>query len=108
MANPMGHPTRNLGKYAHTPKGRHTERKVGKPNQTGNFKPAGDLRENLHSTQKSVAGLDMGNSDVKSEAIGPDLGPITTAPKAFTAKPNKKKQMKASKPSGTPFFGTNA
>jgi len=100
------HPTRNLGIYAHAPKGRHREKKVPKPTD-GNYKPKGDLRENLHSTQKSVAGVDMGRSDVKSESIGPDLGPLTGTPKAYTVKPPKR-QMKNSKPSGTPFFGINA
>lgn len=105
MQQVMGHPVKNLGTYAHQPKGRHQERRVPTPDTQGDFKPAGDMRENLHSQQTDVSGVDMGNSDVKSESIGADLGPATTTPKAYKKKPNLKRQMSKVKTSGTPFFG---
>jgi hypothetical protein len=101
--SPMGHPARNLGAYAHPPKHRHAIAKA--PDVRGrDYRPAAMPKNNLHPTQKSVAGVDQGSSDVKSEGIGPDLGPLLGIPTDYKKKAAKK-QMKASKMSGTPFFG---
>lgn len=104
----MTHPSRNLGAFLHPPKpiaSRHAETKAPKPPERkyvppdGDYKPKVALKASKFVKPKSVAGVDMGNSDVNSEAIGNDLGPanVSTTPAPLKAKKVNAKQM--------PFYG---
>jgi|SRR5580765_2714379 len=96
-----GHPHRNLGSYLHAPKvkKRHNERQVPHPNGK-KFQPRGNSRaKNPNLKVTPVAGPNMGQSDVNSEAIGSLMGPASTSstPPAFKSRKAKAKQM--------PFYG---
>lgn len=96
-----GHPHRNLGSYLHAPKEkkRHNVRPVPRPNGK-KFQPRGNSKaSNPNLKVTPVAGLNMGQSDINSEAIGSQMGPASTssAPPAFKSKKPKAKQM--------PFYG---
>lgn len=117
------HPVGNLGAFAHEPKrGAFTEHHVKttvpkvRANATAidkpDYKPKSMPRKNIRTTEKQVAGPFMGQSDLNSESIGPDLGPTSantdTAPPAFTqAFANKQTfgNTAKKKKKGTPFFG---
>jgi hypothetical protein len=96
-----GHPHKNLGKFLHPPKEikRHNVRPV--PHPTGKkFQPRGNSKaSNPNLKVKPVAGPNMGQSDVNSEAIGSLMGPASTGliPPAFKSRKAKAKQM--------PFYG---
>jgi len=104
-----GHPHKNLGKFLHAPKAKSKHRTHKAPFPTGkpyqpqvnpDYKPAGDSRaKNLTMKSTQVAGPNMGQSDVNSEAIGSLMGPASTSstPPAFKSRKAKAKQM--------PFYG---
>ena len=96
-----GHPHKNLGAFLHAPKVKKhlNERKVPKP-VGDKFQPRGNSRaKNPNLKIKPVAGANMGQSDVNSEAIGSLMGTASTssAPPAFKSRKAKAKQM--------PFYG---
>lgn len=118
------HPVGNLGQYAHEPKkGAFTEHhvKTTAPQVRANayaidkpdYKPIVTPKTNIRTTERSVAGTNMGSSDIKSESIGPDLGPTKantdSAPGAYTQSYTTKQKapgkVKKSTKRGTPFFG---
>lgn len=55
------------------------------------------MKNNQAGGEKMVAGMNMGQSDINSEAIGSQMGPATGTPPAFKSKKPKAKQM--------PFYG---
>ena len=104
----MAHPSSNLGTFLHPARPKassHAETKVPRSPERqyvppdGDYKPTVAQKASKFAKPVSVAGVNMGGSDINSEAIGDAMGPanVSTTPAPLKTRKVNAKQM--------PFYG---